>query len=239
MGNKELINNILCEDNVVESIESNLEGLLNVIPEIEPMIGFEHKNPYHHLNVWEHTMYALSFSPNNFDIRLTLLLHDIGKPQSYQEDNGRRHFKKHPEMSAKITNNILNRLEYDKEYIGYICEMVERHDSLLTRDDISSNPQMSSTIFEIQKCDIWAHNPEKNQKRLEYIQTVTELFNENESINVEEWNKDLETAYINLSDEEKAKDLVHYQMATQMMASLEQEMNPDMDFDSDFVPEKD
>ena len=43
--------------------------------------------------------------------------------------------------------------------------------------------------------------------------------------NVAEWNEDLETAYINLSEEEKAKDLVHYQMATQMMEALEHEMS--------------
>ena len=38
--------------------------------------------------------------------------------------------------------------------------------------------------------------------------------------NVGKRNKELETAYINLSDEEKLKDLKHYRMAVQMMTSL-------------------
>ena len=50
------------------------------------MIGFEHKHPHHHLDVWNHTLLALSYSPKDFDIRLVLLLHDIGKPHSYQDE---------------------------------------------------------------------------------------------------------------------------------------------------------
>ena len=34
-------------------------------------------------------------SPNDLDIRLALLLHDIGKPFSYQDDESGRHFKNH------------------------------------------------------------------------------------------------------------------------------------------------
>ncbi len=43
--------------------------------------------------------------------------------------------------------------------------------------------------------------------------------------NVGDWNKDLETAYINLPMEEKDKDLVHYQMAVQMISMLYKIMN--------------
>lgn len=43
--------------------------------------------------------------------------------------------------------------------------------------------------------------------------------------NVGDWNKNLETAYINLPMEEKDKDLVHYKMATQMISALQKTMN--------------
>ena len=42
--------------------------------------------------------------------------------------------------------------------------------------------------------------------------------------NVGEWNKELETAYINLTPEEQYKDLKHYKMATQMVTMLCNEM---------------
>lgn len=43
--------------------------------------------------------------------------------------------------------------------------------------------------------------------------------------NVGDWNKDLATAYVNLPEDEKAKDLVHYQMATSMVDALARTMN--------------
>ena len=57
---------ILCEEDVVQSINDNLEILLNYIPELKLIIGFEHRNKGHFLNVWDHTLLALSLSVNNF-----------------------------------------------------------------------------------------------------------------------------------------------------------------------------
>ena len=182
MNNKKVLEKILIGDDVVKSIRNNMQQLIVIIPEISDMVGFEHKHPHHHLDVWEHTLYALSFSPNNFDIRLALLLHDIGKPHSYQ-DREVRHFEGHPEMSAKISKCILQRLGYDDNYITYICEIIKRHDIPLTENDILANINLSKIIFEVQKCDALAHNPAKNQKRLAYIETKTKLFKEIENIN--------------------------------------------------------
>ena len=177
MSNREKLEKILKENDVVGSIKNNLNILLNVIPEIKDMIGFEHKHPHHHLDVWEHTLYALSLSPKNFDIRLALLLHDIGKPHSFQVDGEVRHYKGHAEKSAHMATNILQRLGYEKEYVNYIANIVKNHDTPLMKEDITKTPNLSKTIFEVQKCDALAHNPEKNKKRLAYIEQTTKLFN--------------------------------------------------------------
>lgn len=182
MENKEILKEILISDDVVEKIKENIQDLVLIIPEICDMIGFEHKHPHHHLDVWEHTLYALSVSPNKFDIRLALLLHDIGKPHSYQDDEV-RHFKGHPEISANISKYILKRLGYEDNYITYICKIIARHDTSLTEEDILVNTDVSKVIFEVQKCDALAHNPAKNKKRIEYIETITKLFEEKEQKN--------------------------------------------------------
>ena len=64
------INRIINSNNIKEN-ESILVGY---IPEIQSMIGFDHKHPHHHLDVWEHTKLALSLSNNDIDVRLALLL---------------------------------------------------------------------------------------------------------------------------------------------------------------------
>ena len=116
-GEKEFLKTLLENNNVVENIKANLDKLIEIIPEIRSMIGFEHKHPHHHLAVWEHTLYALSLSINDFDVRLALLLHDIGKPKCFQEDGEIRHFKGHQLLSSQIANDILKRLNYKEDYI--------------------------------------------------------------------------------------------------------------------------
>lgn len=182
MNNKKVLEKILTSDDVVKNIRRNMKPLISIIPKICDMIGFEHKHPHHHLDVWEHTLCALSFSPNNFDIRLTLLLHDIGKPHSFQ-DGEIRHFKGHPEMSAKISKCILQKLGYNNDYINYICKLISLHDTPLTENDILGNINLSKTIFKVQKCDALAHNPVKNKKRLEYIENITKIIKEKEDKN--------------------------------------------------------
>lgn len=59
--------NILTIENVADSINNNIQLLLEIISEIKCMIGLEYKHP-HHLDVWNHTLLALSMSPNNFEV---------------------------------------------------------------------------------------------------------------------------------------------------------------------------
>ena len=65
---------ILMSDDVVDSINNNLYELLLIIPELEDVIGFPHNHPHHHLDVWNHTLLALSLSEKDFDIFLEYFL---------------------------------------------------------------------------------------------------------------------------------------------------------------------
>ena len=162
------LQSILLSDNIVESINKNIDYLLKLIPEIENMIGFEHKHPHHHLDVWNHTILALSLSEKDFDIRLCLVLHDIGKPFSYQDEEV-RHFKNHAKVSSDMSRIILNRLGYDKKYINYICYLIENHDTSISGEQIVNDCDLCLKLLKIQKCDALAHHPDKLEKRKKYI----------------------------------------------------------------------
>lgn len=165
---------ILTSDNVSEVIEDNLEYLLEIIPEISYMIGFEHKHPHHHLDVWQHTLYALSMSENDFEIRLSLLLHDIGKPFSYQEGEV-RHFKGHPLVSSEMAREILGRIGYDADFIEEVCYLIKMHDTPISLDDIEKNYELTIKRYKIQYCDALAHHPDKLDKRKEYLGKVKKM----------------------------------------------------------------
>ena len=89
--------------------------LFTVVPELKTMCGFQQNNPYHVYDVWQHTAAALRAAGDDPVVALTILFHDIGKPECYTEDeDGRGHFYGHGPVSARITNQVMKRLKFDE-----------------------------------------------------------------------------------------------------------------------------
>lgn len=115
----------------VENILRGYAEVLNVfIPELAPMQGFIQNNRYHYLDVWEHTVKAVALAPDDLLIRLTLLFHDIAKPECYTEDEeGNGHFYGHPKESSRLARIIMKRLKFANKTIEAVSELVLYHDS--------------------------------------------------------------------------------------------------------------
>ncbi len=154
--------------------------LFTIIPELKDCVRFEHKHPHHCYDVWEHTKVALEKSKPDLQIRLALLLHDIGKPHSYQEgEDGVRHFKGHPEKSAQMSRIILTRLEYSKQEIEDICYLVENHDTIIDVDNLKAdNLELIKKQLYIQYCDAYAHEPKHIEKRIRKLDEIKEKLKE-------------------------------------------------------------
>lgn len=171
---RERLNNILLDDNVCKKINENLEFILVNIPEIISMIGFEHKHPHHHLDVYMHTLKSLEKSPKDLSIRMALLFHDIGKPFSCQEINGIRHFRGHPGVSANMTQVILERLNYDEKFISDVVYLVKMHDDIIRVNNLDNDLDLVKKRLEMQFCDAMAHHPDKIEKRLKLLNDIKE-----------------------------------------------------------------
>lgn len=155
-----------------ESISENMESLLALIPEIKNMIGFEHKHPHHHLDVWQHTLEVLkNLNSKDLELNMAALLHDVGKPFSYQDEEV-RHFHGHPEVSCKMTKQILTRLGYDKEFIKRVSYLVETHDTIIEPSNLDSSSEMIQKRLQLQYADAKAHHPDKIEKRLKFLDCV-------------------------------------------------------------------
>lgn len=104
--------------------------LLPVLPEIGPAMGFLQKNPCHDRDVWDHTVRAIELSVPDQIVRWTLLLHDLGKPDTFTvDDKGIGHFHGHPKRSAELAEQILSRLHVDNATRETVCELVLQHDA--------------------------------------------------------------------------------------------------------------
>ena len=120
---------LLMGDHAAQVLERYGTVLLPVLPEIGPAMGFLQQNPCHDRDVWLHTLRAIELSPAEPRVRWTLLLHDLGKPDTFTVDSkGIGHFHGHPQRSEELAEGILRRLRVDNGTREMVCELVRRHD---------------------------------------------------------------------------------------------------------------
>ena len=102
--------------------------LFAVLPELEPMSGCPQKTVYHKYDVWEHTAVAVGAAPPDPAMRLTMLLHDAGKPACRVRREGVDHFKGHAARSAQMAEEILTRLACDSRTKRLAVRLIGAHD---------------------------------------------------------------------------------------------------------------
>lgn len=162
MNNIEILKKILLSNNIKE--KENI--IFDIIPELIYEKGFEQKSVWHSYDVWNHTLVAVENCDNNFDDRLILLLHDIGKPFSYQDAADTRHFKGHAQKSALMAKPILEGLGYEKEKLREIISIIQDHATKINKKDINKeNIDYYKRLLKIQMCDGMAYE-EKHAKMI-------------------------------------------------------------------------
>lgn len=180
------LDKLLCGRGVKTVLKQFTPVLSVVIPEIEPMIGFKQRNPHHHLDVWEHTIESVSQVPPQKVLRLTMLLHDSGKPQSFTLDpDGIGHFYGHGKKSMVIAKEVLNRLRYDKKTIQNVNDLILYHDVKITpqRKYIKRwlnrmGEKAFRQLLEVKKADTEAQNPKYIRKKLEKVKELESILEE-------------------------------------------------------------
>ncbi len=111
-----------------------------IIPEILPMVGYDQQNHHHSYDLWEHTVRALEGVPPESDLRLTMLLHDTGKPSVRTTDErGEGHYRGHQAASARIAERVVSDLRMDNASRERIVRLVENHDIPLRTQSGATN----------------------------------------------------------------------------------------------------
>jgi poly(A) polymerase len=128
---------ILTEGSAARGFELLHEtGLLaQVLPEVERLRGVAQPPQFHpEGDVWVHTMLLLEKLPSGSSATLAwgALLHDIGKPATYQPPNpampgDRIRFNGHVEVGVRIAQAILARLRFSNEDTDQIVVLVKNH----------------------------------------------------------------------------------------------------------------
>ena len=128
------------------------EVLAEIIPEIRPMIGYDQQNHHHSYDLWEHTVRAVEGVPADPVLRLTMLLHDTGKPAVRTTDEkGEGHYFGHPKVSEEIARKTAKTLKLDNRFHDRLCTLVRHHDTPLRTQGGAINTDRSFLLRRLNK----------------------------------------------------------------------------------------
>lgn len=159
---------LICGRGAVCILREYIDVISVFLPELARCVGFEQNTKYHCYDVFEHTLQALALC-EDYDLvtRLGILLHDIGKPLCYTEDEQGGHFKGHAPVGVEITKEVLSRLRFDNETIRRMELLVEWHDIPLSAEKKRVKRLLQKLsdedilrLLEIKRCDRLAHAPD-------------------------------------------------------------------------------
>lgn len=196
--NADLLNNIAVErisvelnkllsGNGAEKILNNYRDVIAVfIPEIKPMFDYNQHTKHHNRDLWHHITYAVKSIDNSPLLRMSMLLHDIGKPKACKRDgDGTCHFKGHPKYSAEMAETILRRLKYSNDFIETCITIIKYHDVRFSGSKCQLRHVMSAIgdknvelLLKIQRADIMAQSDYKHKEKLEKLNLACKTYKE-------------------------------------------------------------
>ncbi|MDE7307093.1 MAG: HD domain-containing protein [Lachnospiraceae bacterium] len=168
-----------------KKIEKNPEWFVKYIPELSDCVGFCQNNPYHIYDVFSHTIHALeSCIPNDNIVKLAVLFHDIGKPHCYSEDeNGIGHFYRHAMVGANMTDEIMERLGFEKDIREKTVQLIHYHDAVFKPNGKNIRKWLQKIgeeqferLLYVRRADIMGHNPACHEKDCAGLDKTEELF---------------------------------------------------------------
>lgn len=175
-------NKILLSDSSKVSKLIELGIIDYIIPEIRCMKNFNQNNPYHDLDLLNHSIKSMNIIENKLHLKLAMLLHDIGKINVRTTDkDGISHYYGHAKESILITEQILKRMKYDNDTINKVLTLIKYHDyTLKSRSSIKKmlnkiGQSLLRDLIRVQWSDILAQNPVYAKERLINLFSVEKI----------------------------------------------------------------
>ncbi|WP_302826293.1 CCA tRNA nucleotidyltransferase [Anaerofustis stercorihominis] len=138
--NMHFLNNV-AKERIIPEIKEIFESGMDInkmdfitvlFPVIKECFNTYQNNKYHMQNVGEHTYKTFNNIDNVFHLKMTMLLHDIGKIKTKTTDaENIDHFYNHSDISRKMAKNILDDFKFDNETKYKILTLIKNHDKYM------------------------------------------------------------------------------------------------------------
>lgn len=181
---------LLCGIGAERVLTDFSDVLFTVLPELEPMHGFDQQNPHHDYDVYAHTLKTAAACPPEPILRWAALLHDSGKPHTFMKDERGGHFYGHAAVSKEIARRALNAMKCDRKRHDRVILLVEKHDMVmngtakqLKRIVRQIGDEAAEQLLLLHKADVTAqaacHRAERIEESDRLLQMLAELRAEN------------------------------------------------------------
>lgn len=155
-----------------------------ILPEFDLCMETDQNNPHHCYNVGEHILHAMQAIEPDKALRLGMLFHDIGKPQTLTIDEaGITHNKGHAKVGEKMTRDILHRLKFDNDTLDKVLKIVRYHDQEIGLNESSvrraanrMGEDFFPMLFAVQRADVQAQSDYMRTEKLEKLAYIKELY---------------------------------------------------------------
>lgn len=154
------------------------------LPEFDQCMECEQNAIHHCYTVGEHMIRSAMEVPADKVLRITMILHDIGKPSCKTSDERGDHFKGHAKEGAGMARTILRRLKFDNATTDRVCNLVLYHDILMKDEPSEKNvrktlylvgPSNFEDLLMVKKADMLAQSTyrrEDKERRLDLLASI-------------------------------------------------------------------
>lgn len=175
------LSKLLCGKNVLNVLDEFRQVIGVIIPQLIPSFNCAQNTPWHTYTVYEHIIHSVEYAPDDPVIRLTMLLHDIGKPAVKKTDeNGVDHFKTHASVSAEIAADVLKNFKVSNDIFNKITTLVKYHQSVENVNNINVlrwlnkiGPEYTLSLFDVRIADLKAHNINLKEVNMEIEELIS------------------------------------------------------------------
>lgn len=123
-------------DAELEDLIAGAPVLCRFIPALEETVNFNQHSPHHAYDVYTHICHVTAAVPREATLRWAALLHDVGKPACFaQDETGRGHFKGHAQVGAAMAAEILRELDAPEPLTADVVWLIDHHMEPLPRNE--------------------------------------------------------------------------------------------------------
>ena len=157
-----------------------------ILPEFDLCMETPQRHKHHCYDVGEHILHSMIEVGPDKVLRLGMLFHDIGKPQTLTIDpDGTTHNKRHPFEGEKITRKVMSRLKFDNDTTDKVTKLVLYHDYDIAPTEAGVRRAINrmgedifAMIFTVRRADIAAQSDYMREEKLAKVAYIEKLYSE-------------------------------------------------------------